>query len=1053
MMRDPADCHHCCVTLAQGKLEISVGASGDWKTGFFTYDSEGDIIEQWYDASGSQSSSVNKWRITTFHGVLPPQGFSFAAMRKRKLRFNVDTKDQHSGMTGPQLRFNAFNQEGKDAWLLALDSDETIEKGEDDTAADDEIEEGGGGDGAGKSSAGTANEEAANAAPAPASAGKSSAGTANEEAANAAPVPASEGKSSAGTANEEAANAAPVPASSAGTANEEAANAAPVPASELERHIESDSRSKDDPEGMAEPAGSSQPTARNAARAAVSPVLGPGSFLVSKDKRDKFKFVPSKTSLAGDDVEDSYCDICYERDGQLVMRAFTCKPSTFDICGTCLDQDAVIMSKTVAWKMSEKRYQMVVDESKTQDVHKDATVAKAKAKDTSSKTDRSDFATKTRPGQATTTQAGEGPKGFMLTNIDESKLVTKEQSTKTKKMTFDIEHVEDGPKIADGDSFTYKTPTSGAGACSWSGDGDAWGGDCVVSRVGSELCVRQTSNLQSGEPLFKTSDGGGCTMLEIEQVVGNTTSYKEVTIQWLAKKMPNGKPEGTKVAESGIKGAAAVPRKVGDEVKAQFNATGDHYKGKIQKVNDDGTFDVLFDVTTSDPRRKLRAQLVDTGGRLQIKVTFKSVSKAHKGGSTFTFVGAAESDRSALLITYNCPPNWTGPVQLRGGCPVQRADYLKTGQVPFFVMEVLKSKSTDQPKSADPEIEIHRPTRLAQYGAPPLLPTTRDPPPPPAFISLGVAEPDGEYNNQLNKHNTSKLPAAELWAQNLKPGSVKCEDSSEEAIATRNQFLYRSTGEVVSFGDNPTAAGSGGKFFKPEADDDVETAKYNDEQSGELNIVGCGLVWHPRLEVFCTLGSSKRRREEFAKLQKKQAERDGKKSLTKQDELLLRDYASQGDNRYVGSGYNASGPRIDSAYPLVTFSGIKSATIKLSWRRRPDARVQAHDWRTEFSGDEKGIIDKSFVQSKIQTVLGTVQEGRRLASIPYLSESKGTLDCIHKKAEANGAKLSDTLTNLLAQHVSCSPPAISVTNLLSTPSPSWFYFAGRHAQFRFQNWR
>jgi hypothetical protein len=992
-VRPPADCQHCCVTLAQGKLEISVGASGDWKTGFFTYDSEGDIIEQWYDASGSQSSSVNKWRITTFHGVLPPEGFSFAAMRKRKLRFNVDTKDQHSGMTGPQLRFNAFNQEGKDAWLLALDSDETIEKGEDDTAADDEIEEGGGGDGAGKSSAGTANEDA----------------------------------------NEEAANAAPVPASPAGTANEEAANAAPVPASELERHIESDSRSK----GMAEPAGSSQPTARNAARAAVSPVLGPGSFLVSKDKRDKFKFVPSKTSLAGDDVEDSYCDICYERDGQLVMRAFTCKPSTFDICGTCLDQDAVIMSKTVAWKMSEKRYQMVVDESKTQDVHKDATVAKAKAKDTSSKTDRSDFATKTRPGQATTTQAGEGPKGFMLTNIDESKLVTKEhqETSKTKKMTFDIEHVEDGPKIADGDSFTYKTPTSGAGACSWSGDGDAWGGDCVVSRVGSELCVRQTSNLQSGEPLFKTSDGGGCTMLETEQV-GNTTSYKEVTIQWLAKKMPNGKPEGTKVAESGIKGAAAVPRKVGDEVKAQFNATGDHYKGKIQKVNDDGTFDVLFDVTTSDPRRKLRAQLVDTGGRLQIKVTFKSVSKAHKGGSTFTFVGAAESDRSALLITYNCPPNWTGPVQLRGGCPVQRADYLKTGQVPFFVMEVLKSKSTDQPKSADQPKSLRRPTQESA---------------PDAFISLGVAEPDGEYNNQLNKHNTSKLPAAELWAQNLKPGSVKCEDSSEEAIATRNQFLYRSTGEVVSFGDNPTAAGSGGKFFKPEADDDVETAKYNDEQSGELNIVGCGLVWHPRLEVFCTLGSSKRRREEFAKLQKKQAERDGKKSLTKQDELLLRDYASQGDNRYVGSGYNASGPRIDSAYPLVTFCGIKSATIKLSWRRRPDARVQAHDWRTEFSGDE-GIVDKSFVQSKIQTVLGTVQEGRRLASIPYLSESKGTLDCIHKKAEANGAKLSDTLTNLLAQHVSCSPPAISVTNLLSALT-FVVLFAGRHAQFRLQNWR
>jgi hypothetical protein len=133
----------------------------------FTYDSEGDIIEQWYDASGSRSSSVNKWRVASFHGVLPPEGFSLAAMRKRKLRFNVHTKDEQSGMTGPQLKFNAFDQDGKDAWLL--DSDETIEKGEDDTAADDEIEEGGGGDGAGKSSAGTANEEAANAAPVPAS--------------------------------------------------------------------------------------------------------------------------------------------------------------------------------------------------------------------------------------------------------------------------------------------------------------------------------------------------------------------------------------------------------------------------------------------------------------------------------------------------------------------------------------------------------------------------------------------------------------------------------------------------------------------------------------------------------------------------------------------------------------------------------------------------------------------------------------------------------------------------------------------------------------------
>ena len=101
---------------------------------------------------------MNKWRVTSFHGVLPPEGFSLAAIRKRKLRFNVHTKDEQSGMTGPQLKFNAFDQDGKDAWLLALDSDETVEKGEDDAATDDEIEEGGGGDGAGKSFAGTASQ-------------------------------------------------------------------------------------------------------------------------------------------------------------------------------------------------------------------------------------------------------------------------------------------------------------------------------------------------------------------------------------------------------------------------------------------------------------------------------------------------------------------------------------------------------------------------------------------------------------------------------------------------------------------------------------------------------------------------------------------------------------------------------------------------------------------------------------------------------------------------------------------------------------------------------
>jgi hypothetical protein len=46
------------------------------------------------------------------------------------------------------------------------------------------------------------------------------------------------------------------------------------------------------------------------------------------------------------------------------------------------------------------------------------------------------------------------------------------------------------------------------------------------------------------------------------------------------------------------------PRRAGDKVEAMFKGQGKHYPGKIQKVNSDGTYEVLFDDGDKDPAVK-----------------------------------------------------------------------------------------------------------------------------------------------------------------------------------------------------------------------------------------------------------------------------------------------------------------------------------------------------------------------------------------------------------------------------------------------------------------
>jgi hypothetical protein len=814
---------------------------------------------------------VNRWRITTFHGIAPPEGFSFAGMRKRKLRFNVDTKHMDKELSGPQLRFNAFDQEGKDAWLLALDSDETIAKGEDEEADADEE---------------AADEEAADEDEAAAEEAAAAAAAAAVEVAAAEEAAA---QKAAAAAAEEAANAA-------------AADGEPVAASELERHLdEPESESKEDPEGKervsfkgmkkSAPASDAAPAVdpqheitiggdrcrfgplgkaacakrdgeEKADREAMEEHYGPQNYCptclsvatgndrvvsptdlplalcgkcetakkcfqmsfafvqqygekmeskLGKDGKTKTYSFSSKgkrhsTKGSSTKPNEDYCNVCFEKGGQVVLRAWSCEAAAFDLCEKCHAGNRY--RDTKAWAAAETRMKRLLDEKKGRlnVIADDSRYMKALVDDRKKVQGKAD-------DDETTATATTAKKQFMLTNF-----------ISNTKSNVDLTRTE--------------ADTAGGGAPDLDDD--------------------------AGVSAF--------TITPVLQQDGKSTGY--------APQFPNHTP-------------------------------------------------------STNLRHACR----------HFDVEFENPEKGHDYKD--------------------------GPILLRAGFLFQKKQYTN-GRMPFFEVSVLDLEPSagfaveKPPDAAVSDVERAKQASTGQAER--------------ASVRIGVAEPDEGYSELYNLHNPDKM-------SNLDPVTVK---SDKGEIVTKTQFLYSSTANITPFGKplkemSDRQYQSSAMFAEPcepvpELKQFSSKAKSVDQQSGkkhtwspveykEGDVIGCGVAWHPRIEVMFTKGK---------------------------DEINLAKGTDETKRHYVGSGYAVSKmDAIKEVYPVIGLHNVARAKLRITFRERPDLKITMHNWRTE--GGTQKAEPKRFVQ--IRAGGKDSVDGRRIGDIPFMSAAKGVMDYIHKEAK------------------------------------------------------